>query len=69
MTCCSNDIARVGWVCQGLQKPSARTFIRLTAQCEKVTNQAGDQSVIMLHELNVEKAAAPAEKYITFGSV
>lgn len=69
MTCCSNDIAKVGWVCQGLQKPSAKAFIRLTASCEKVVSSAGDQTALMLHELSVEKAPAPKEQYITFGNV
>lgn len=69
MTCCANDIAKVGWVTQGLQKPSNRAFIRLTASCEKVVSGDGSQTALMLHELKVEKASAPAEKYISFGNV
>lgn len=69
MTCCNNDIAKVGWVTQGTQKPSDKTFIRLTAVCHKVVNAAGDQTALMLEEKKVEKAAAPADQYITFGNV
>lgn len=64
MTCCTNDIAKIGWVCQGTVKPSSRSFIRLTAKCRKVTQ--GDQAVLMLLEQKVEKASAPKEKYISF---
>lgn len=69
MTCCSNDIAKIGWVTQGMQKPSDRVFIRLTAKCEKVVSGNGEQTALMLHEMKVEKASAPKEKYITFGNV
>ena len=64
MTCCANDIAKIGWVCQGTAKPSASSFIRLTAQCEKVTR--GEEAIIMLKEVATEKAAAPKERYVTF---
>lgn len=64
MTCCANDIAKIGWVCQGTVKPSTKTFIRLTAKCEKVTRE--DQSIIMLHEIHSEKAAKPKEEYVSF---
>ncbi len=67
MTCCANDIAKIGWVCQGTVKPSARTFIRLTAKCEKVTRQ--DQAIIMMREISVEKANPPKEQYVSFTNV
>ena len=31
MTCCSNDIAPCGWVCQGLRTPDNKTYFTLTA--------------------------------------
>lgn len=64
MTCCANDIAKIGWVCQGTVKPSTRSYIRLTARCRKVTNQ--DQAIIMMEEIKAEKANPPREKYVSF---
>ena len=64
MTCCANDIAKIGWVCQGTVKPSTRSYIRLTARCRKVTNQ--DQAIIMMEEIKAEKANPPKEKYVSF---
>lgn len=64
MTCCANDIAKIGWVCQGMVKPSGRSFMRLTAKCRKVTRE--DQAMLMLMEEKTEKANAPKEKYVTF---
>ena len=64
MTCCANDIAQIGWVCQGVQKPNARQFIRLTAQCTTATD--GRDTIVMMHEVRCEPAEAPKEKYVTF---
>lgn len=64
MTCCANDIAKIGWVCQGTLKPTMKSFFTLTAKCRKVTQ--GDQAMIMMEEMHVEKAAAPKEEYVTF---
>ena len=66
MTCCSNDIQKVGWVCQGKTRPNARTFIRLTAKCQKVVSDDGAQTALMMHEISTEPAPAPKEKYISF---
>ncbi len=68
MTCCANDIAKCGWVCRGKEKPSEKGFIRLTAKVQVMTAPDG-QPGIMLHELSTEKANAPKEKYVTFGTV
>lgn len=64
MTCCANDIAKIGWVCQGTAKPSGKSFIRLTAKCRRVTN--GDQAMVMMEEIHTEKAASPKEEYVSF---
>ena len=64
MTCCANDIAQIGWVCQGVQRPNARQFIRLTAQC--TTASDGRDTIVMMHEVRCEPAEAPKEKYVTF---
>ena len=68
MTCCANDIAKCGWVCRGDTKPSDRDFITLTARCQLVTSPEG-QEALMLHQITAEKARAPKEKYVTFGTV
>ena len=65
MTCCANDIAKCGWVCQGTAVPSDKDFLRLTARCEKVTSPEG-QEALLLHELKTEKTLAPKEEYVTF---
>ena len=68
MTCCANDIAKCGWVCRGTAKPSQDGFMRLTAKAQMV-NAPDGQPALMLHELKTEKASAPKEKYVTFGTV
>ncbi|MBQ8555841.1 MAG: GTPase [Clostridia bacterium] len=64
MTCCADDIAPIGWICQGLQRPSSKAYVKLTAQCKRVTS--GGEAMVMLQEVRVEPAAAPAEKYLSF---
>ena len=64
MTCCADDIAPVGWITQGLQRPSTRAYVKLTASCKKVTS--GGEAMLMLTEVRVEPAAAPKEKYLSF---
>ncbi len=66
MTCCANDIAKIGWMCQGRQEPSEKRFVRLTAECEKVTATDG-LPTLLLHEREAEKGHTPLEKYVTFG--
>ena len=68
MTCCSNDIQKVGWVCQGLTKANAKAFIKLQAKCRCVTSSDGNQKVLMLQELSSTPAPAPEEKYISFNN-
>ncbi len=65
MTCCANDIQPMGWVTQGSLKFVPRHFFRLTAKCQKMTGADG-RTVLMLHEISVEPAARPKEKYISF---
>ncbi len=64
MTCCADDIAPIGWITQGLQRPSSKTYVKLTASCKRVTAQG--ESMLMLTEVRVEPAAAPKEKYLNF---
>ena len=64
MTCCANDIAQIGWVCQGITRPSSRSYIKLTAQCTTATD--GRDTIVMLHEVRCEPADPPKEKYVTF---
>lgn len=64
MTCCADDIAQLGWVCQGVQRPNAKQYIRLTAQCKVATD--GNESIVALHEVRCEDADAPANEYVTF---
>lgn len=67
MTCCSDDTQRVGWVTQGAHTPNAKEYLTLTACCHRVTNGDGSQSMLMLEELALDKAAAPKEKFMMFG--
>ncbi len=68
MTCCANDIQKCGWVCRGKAQPDPRGFVRVTAKAQLMTSPEG-QEALLLHELSVEKARAPKEKYVTFGTV
>ena len=65
MTCCADDIAPIGWITQGLQRPGTKGYIRLTASCKRVTQ--GGESMLMLTEVRTEPAPTPKEKYLTFG--
>ncbi len=66
MTCCANDIAPIGWICQGLQRPNSKAYYRLTAQCQAMSAQG--ESMLMLHEARLEPAPAPKEKILNFNS-
>ncbi|MDO4484412.1 MAG: GTP-binding protein [Clostridia bacterium] len=67
MTCCADDIAKIGWVTRGTQKPNAKRFVRITARCQMMISPDGSQRVLMLHEGKIEPANAPKEEYVTFG--
>ena len=64
MTCCADDIAQVGWICQHKRLYGKGVFARLTAKCQVM--QEGGQSMLMFEELSSEKAPAPNEEYMTF---
>ena len=64
MTCCADDIAPIGWITQGLQRPSSKNYVQMTASCKKVVS--GDEPMLLLTEVRVEPAAAPKEKYLSF---
>ena len=64
MTCCANDIAEIGWVCQHKKLYGTGVYVSLTAKCQKM--QSGDQTIIMFHEVDSEKAPKPKEEYVTF---
>lgn len=64
MTCCANDIAPIGWITQGLQRPSNKNFVTLTASCRKV--MAEGEAMLMFTEVRVEPAATPKEKVLSF---
>lgn len=66
MTCCADDIARIGWVTRGMQKPHKTNYFTLTATCHKMDAPDGSQSVLMLQEKKVESARTPDEPYLTF---
>lgn len=67
MTCCSNDMQRVGWVSCGPHTPNAREYMTITAVGHKVANGDGSQVMLVLEEISMEKAPAPKEPYMTFG--
>ena len=64
MTCCADDIAPIGWITQGLQRPSSKSYVKMTASCKKVIS--GDEPMLLLTEVRVEPAPAPEEKYLSF---
>ena len=64
MTCCADDIAPIGWITQGLARPSSKNYVQMTASCKKVVS--GDEPMLLLTEVRVEPAAAPKEKYLSF---
>ena len=64
MTCCANDIAEIGWVCQHKKLYGTGVYVSLTAKCQKM--QSGDQTIIMFHEVDSEKAPKPKEEFVTF---
>lgn len=64
MTCCADDVAPIGWITQGIQKPGGKGYIRLTASCKRVVS--GGESMLMLTEVRAEPAPAPKEKYLNF---
>lgn len=64
MTCCADDIAPVGWICQYRSMYSAHVFVRLTAKCQTVEDAQG--KMLVLHEVSSEKGQQPREKYMIF---
>ncbi|MGN1368398.1 MAG: GTP-binding protein [Aristaeellaceae bacterium] len=64
MTCCANDIAPIGWITQGLARPSTKSYVKLTASCKKV--EAEGEPMLLLTEVRVEPAPAPKEKVLSF---
>ena len=67
MTCCANDIQPCGWICQGISKPNNKLFLDMTAVCRKVSR--GDQSMLMLQEINSKSCPPTKEQYVSFVSV
>ena len=66
MTCCANDIQPIGWITQGIQKPSTKTYFRLTAQCKAVDAQG--EKMLMLQEARAEIVPPPEEEYLNFNA-
>lgn len=64
MTCCADDIAPIGWITQGLQRPSSKNYVKMTASCKKVVS--GGEPMLLLTEVRVEPASQPQEKYLNF---
>lgn len=64
MTCCANDIAPIGWITQGVERPNAKNYVRLTATCRKVV--ANGEAMLMFTEQHTEPAPAPKEKVLSF---
>lgn len=67
MTCCANDMRKIGWVCQGTLKPDGKSFVRLTARCQVM--RRGEESIIMLVEQSYTAAQAPKDEYVTFTNI
>ncbi len=64
MTCCADDVGKIGWVCQGTLRPNAKQFIRLTAQCRAM--ESGGETIVMLHEVRFEPTHPTKEQYVSF---
>ena len=66
MTCCADDVAPIGWITQGLARPSTKSYVKLTASCKKVVS--GGEPMLLLTEVRTEPAPAPKEKYLNFNA-
>ncbi len=66
MTCCANDIRPIGWITQGIQKPAAKKYFSMTAQCKAV--EAQGEKMLMLQEARTEIVPPPAEEYLNFNA-
>ena len=66
MTCCADDVAPIGWITQGLERPSSKNYVKLTASCKKVVS--GGEPMLLLTEVRTEPAPAPKEKYLNFNA-
>lgn len=64
MTCCANDIAPIGWITQGLERPSGKNYVKMTASCKKVVS--GGEPMLLLTEVRAEPAPTPKEKVLSF---
>ena len=64
MTCCADDIAPIGWITQGLQRPGSKGYVKMTASCKRVMSQG--ESMLMMTEVRVEPAPTPEEPYLSF---
>ena len=67
MTCCADDIACLAFVMRGDVTPSDSKYYTLTCRSESVYNKAQDHDMVALMQVSVEPAAAPKDKYVTFG--
>lgn len=65
MTCCADDIARLGWITQGTCDAPETQFMRLTARCRLMNAPDGRQG-LMLQELQTEKGQKPKREYLSF---
>ena len=67
MTCCADDIACLAFIMRSTMKPSSTAYHTVTCRAESVYNKSYDRDILALIELEIAPAAAPKEKYVTFG--
>ena len=68
MTCCAEDMAFLGYVCEfaGAGSLKERDWIKLTAKVSKEFWKDYNGEGPVLHAVSVEKAKAPKDEVISF---
>ena len=66
MTCCSNDITCLGFLCRGDLKPSKTQWYTLTAKAQTVYNKAQDHEMVALMQVSAEPTEKAKDQYVTF---
>jgi len=67
MTCCADDIACLSFLLRGDLRPDKDKYYDLICSAQSIYNKNYDRNIVALIQLETKDAAAPAEKYVTFG--
>ncbi len=68
MTCCANDIAGIGFLCEyAVKRPKPDQWIYLTAKVSAAFSAIHRRDCVVLSEISVEPAEKPEEELVYFG--